>query len=210
MDFLPRIIMTTTATETRERDDRSAPIANSTTCVIWHWPRDTHPKKDYSSVFQERPSWPHCCSSAGPHPPRHLLCLRPFDFTNLRTNFKRRILIQPSGGDSNRHPFIQRPSQLGVSKADNFGMNDATPSPLAAKFVPAQQVMYEWNGAIRKIRTNHRNTFALSLWRISFFGQFFLVVYNDQYHASLHEVWHVTVQSMLRVDVHGLVGQGTR
>ena len=40
-------------------------------------------------------------------------------------------------------------------------------------------------------------------------GQFFLCVYNDQYHASLHEVWHVTVQSMLRVDVHGLVGQGT-
>ncbi len=34
-------------------------------------------------------------------------------------------------------------------------------------------------------------------------------MYNDQYHASLNEIWHVTVQSMLRVDIHGVVGQAT-
>ena len=34
------------------------------------------------------------------------------------------------------------------------------------------------------------------------------MVYADQYHARVDEIWQITVQSMLRVDVHGLVGQG--
>ena len=36
-----------------------------------------------------------------------------------------------------------------------------------------------------------------------------MCLYNDAEHASLHEVWHVVVSSMLRLDVHAVMGQGT-
>ena len=40
-------------------------------------------------------------------------------------------------------------------------------------------------------------------------GQFFVLLYNDPMHASLYEVWHVTIHALLRVDVHSIMGQGS-
>jgi len=140
--------------------------------------------------------------------PQPFIVHRTFRFHQSENEFlKRRILIQPGGGDSNRHPFIQRPSQLGTSGAEGVGI---MPSPLAAKFVhcPASDVVVEWRDQKDPYKPQEIHL-RYRCGAFPSFGQFFLVVYNDQYHASLHEVWHVTVQSMLRVDVHGLVGQGT-
>eukprot|EP00953_Heterococcus_sp_UTEX-ZZ885_P009704 5698-Heterococcus_DN1.PRE.2 len=40
-------------------------------------------------------------------------------------------------------------------------------------------------------------------------GEFYLLVYNDHHRASLHEIWHVVVQSRLRLDVHSPLGQSS-
>ncbi|CAM9334375.1 unnamed protein product, partial [Phaeothamnion confervicola] len=38
-------------------------------------------------------------------------------------------------------------------------------------------------------------------------GDFYLLLYDDPFQARLHEVWHVVVQSRLRLDAHASVGQ---
>eukprot|EP01038_Epipyxis_sp_PR26KG_P004534 gene4534-6404_t len=37
-------------------------------------------------------------------------------------------------------------------------------------------------------------------------GSFYLLIYNDPYQASLHEIWQVVIQTAIRVDVNGAVG----
>ncbi|KAF0691786.1 Aste57867_17057 [Aphanomyces stellatus] len=41
-------------------------------------------------------------------------------------------------------------------------------------------------------------------------GEFYLVLYEDMYHARLYEIWRVIVQSMLRLDLHASMGQGVQ
>ncbi|GBG28865.1 Nephrocystin-4 [Hondaea fermentalgiana] len=40
-------------------------------------------------------------------------------------------------------------------------------------------------------------------------SDFFVVLYKDAFHARVEAVWHVSVQSMLRVNFHGVVGQSS-
>ncbi|CEG39803.1 EF-hand domain pair [Plasmopara halstedii] len=39
---------------------------------------------------------------------------------------------------------------------------------------------------------------------------FFIVLYDDKYHARTYEVWQVQIQSKLRVDVHAIFGQSVQ
>jgi Ca2+-binding EF-hand superfamily protein len=144
--------------------------------------------------------------------PRPFVVHRTFRFHQSENEFmKRRILIQPSGmvQSSQSHPYVQAPTRIGVASDDPASRN-AVPPILPAKFVhcPANDVVVEWRDQKDPYRPQEIHL-RYRCGQFPMVGQFFLCVYNDQYHASLHEVWHVTVQSMLRVDVHGLVGQGT-
>jgi len=41
------------------------------------------------------------------------------------------------------------------------------------------------------------------------FGSFYILLYDDQYHCSLHELWHVVIQFRQRLDVHGPIGSNS-
>ena len=41
------------------------------------------------------------------------------------------------------------------------------------------------------------------------FGSFYILLYDDQYHCSLHELWHVMIQFRQRLDVHGPIGSNS-
>jgi hypothetical protein len=38
------------------------------------------------------------------------------------------------------------------------------------------------------------------------YGSFYIMLYDDQYHSVLHEMWHVIIQYRQRLDVHGPIG----
>ncbi|EQC33112.1 hypothetical protein SDRG_09100 [Saprolegnia diclina VS20] len=41
-------------------------------------------------------------------------------------------------------------------------------------------------------------------------GVFYLLLYDDMYHARLHEIWRIHIQSMMRLDLHATMGQGVQ
>jgi Ca2+-binding EF-hand superfamily protein len=41
------------------------------------------------------------------------------------------------------------------------------------------------------------------------FGSFYILLYDDQYHSKLHEMWHVVIQYRQRLDVHGPIGSSS-
>ena len=41
-------------------------------------------------------------------------------------------------------------------------------------------------------------------------AEFFILLYNDRYHSKVHEIWHICIQSMLRLDVHAVMGQNVK
>ncbi|OQS07837.1 nephrocystin-4, partial [Thraustotheca clavata] len=41
-------------------------------------------------------------------------------------------------------------------------------------------------------------------------GEFYLLLYDDMYHAKLNEIWRILIQSMLRLDLHATMGQGVQ
>ncbi|CAK4477563.1 unnamed protein product [Aphanomyces euteiches] len=41
-------------------------------------------------------------------------------------------------------------------------------------------------------------------------GEFYLLLYEDMYHARLFEIWRICVQAMLRLDLQASMGQGVR
>lgn len=41
------------------------------------------------------------------------------------------------------------------------------------------------------------------------FGSFYILLYDDQYHSRLHEMWHVVIQYRQRLDVHGPIGSSS-
>ncbi|KDO29066.1 hypothetical protein SPRG_06121 [Saprolegnia parasitica CBS 223.65] len=41
-------------------------------------------------------------------------------------------------------------------------------------------------------------------------GVFYLLLYDDMYHARLHEIWRIQIQSMMRLDLHATMGQGVQ
>ena len=41
------------------------------------------------------------------------------------------------------------------------------------------------------------------------FGSFYILLYDDQYHCCLHELWHVVIQFRQRLDVHGPIGSSS-
>ena len=41
------------------------------------------------------------------------------------------------------------------------------------------------------------------------FGSFYVLLYDDQYHAKLHEMWNVIIQYRQRLDVHGPIGSSS-
>jgi len=88
--------------------------------------------------------------------------------------------------------------------------NRAPPMVSSAKFVhcPDDRVVIEW----RNKHGPHEAQEIYLKFRCGDYpssASFYVLLYNDQYHASLHEIWHVTVQSMLRLDIHATVRQGT-
>ena len=141
--------------------------------------------------------------------PRPLVVHRTFRFHQGENEYLERcIRIQDRSGSIHQFSTSRMPSRL--SKGQGIGSHSARIAT-QAKFVhcPASDVLAEWRD---QAGTSRSPEVYLKYRCGSFpsFGQFFVVVYNDQFHASLHEIWHVTVQSMLRLDVHSTLGQAKR
>ncbi len=141
--------------------------------------------------------------------PRPFVVHRTFRFHQAENEYlERRIRIPNYPGQVQRFSTSRMPSQLSREQS-----SESYPAPMAAqaKFVhcPASDVLVEWQG---KTGPNSSQEVYLRYRCRSFpsFGQFFVLVYNDQFHATLEEIWHVTVQSMLRLDVHSTLGQAKR
>eukprot|EP00945_MAST-04E_sp_MAST-4E-sp1_P007574 g7574.t1 len=144
--------------------------------------------------------------------PRPFCVDRTFRFHQAQNEFlKRCIAIHPR----NFNPYSAAPALMPNMNdiADSTVENPVGPgrsSTMPAKFIhcPSSDVVVEWRDQADPSKPQE----VFIRYRCGEFpsvGQFFIIVYADQYHAVIDEIWHVTVQSMMRVDVHGLVGQGT-
>ena len=147
--------------------------------------------------------------------PRPFIVDRTFRFNQAENEYlKRSIAIHPR----NFNPYNAAPALMpGLNNTINRSKDGATGvinarrgQAMPAKFVhcPSNDVVLEF---LDQTDANKPQEIFFKYRCLSFpsLGQFFIIVYADQYHARVDEIWHVTVQSMLRVDVHGLVGQGT-
>jgi Ca2+-binding EF-hand superfamily protein len=145
--------------------------------------------------------------------PRPFCVDRTFHFHQGENQFlKRCIAIHPRNFNVYGAAPAMMPNVNDVThKSSQGAVNpEASASTMPAKFIhcPSNDVVVEWRDQLDPNKPQE----IFIRYRCGSFpaiGQFFIIVYADQYHAVIDEIWHVSVQSMLRVDINGFVGQGT-
>lgn len=107
---------------------------------------------------------------------------------------KRRIQFVDSGAKSG-HDGSGRPAKY-VHCVDHDGHSSQN------------NLVVEWSSSL----LNSGNLDMILRYRCgSFpsFGSFYVLLYDDQYHSKLHELWHVVIQYRQRLDVHGPIGSSS-
>lgn len=117
--------------------------------------------------------------------------IRLFEQENM--SLKRRIrVVKPSYAGNDHMHFGTRATASSNSKFMHCVALSST------------QLLTEW----REIGENEQElTFRLRCGAFPSLGEFYMLLYDDQYQAVLYETWHVIVQSRQRLDVHATLGQ---
>jgi hypothetical protein len=117
---------------------------------------------------------------------KRCICVAPSSFSSSRG--WRRV-----GGGSVAYPLLEETGEGGGGKFIHCSDGNVVVEWTRPSHPAAAQEVY------LKYRTNPFPSV----------GHFYLLLYDDHLHSALSEVWLVTVHSLLRMDVHGVMGQGS-